>query len=56
MYEEFAWEHFLSTGDIQTFIEYKKMREISSKIYEKKGEIADETCKSKGDSDKRSRI
>ncbi len=40
MYEELAWENFLKTGDIESFLEYKKIKELS-KSSEKDVE---ETC------------
>ncbi|MBO5476601.1 MAG: hypothetical protein J6A15_02455 [Clostridia bacterium] len=57
MYEDFAWEQFLITGNVETFMEYKKMLALSrNSIYEKKGEIANETCKGEGDCNKGSCI
>ncbi len=55
MYENFAWEQFLITGNIETFIEYKRLMELNG-IYEKKGEIINEAYQSKGDSNTRSSI
>jgi len=53
MYEEFAWKQFLKTGDINTFVEYKK---IQNELYEKKGDITNETYQSQGNSDKRNNV
>lgn len=56
MYENFAWEQFLLTGNVETFMEYKRMAALScNNIYEKKGEI-NEACKSEGDCNKGSCI
>ena len=56
MYENFAWEQFLLTGNVETFMEYKKMAALScNSIYEKKGEI-NEACKGEGDCNKGSCI
>lgn len=51
MYEDLAWNQFLTTGDLETFIEYRKLNDI----YEKKGEV-NEAYQSQGDSNKRSSI
>lgn len=57
MYENFAWEQFLITGNIETFIEYKKLMALNSNdVYEKKGDIVNEACQSKGDSNTRSSV
>ncbi len=53
MYEDFAWKQFLKTGDVETFVEYKK---IKDELYEKKGDMTDETYQSQGNSDKGSNI
>lgn len=55
MYEDFAWEQFLITGNVETFMEYKKMTALSrNNIYEKKGEMVDEACKGERDCNQRS--
>lgn len=28
MYEKIAWENFMKTGDIETFLEYKKLIQL----------------------------
>lgn len=63
MYEKIAWENFLKTGDLETFIEYKKLIHLIQNeqlnndlidgtlddyINEKLGEKFYETSKSKG--------
>ncbi len=58
MYEDFAWKQFLVTGNVETFIEYKKILELhnSNSIYEKKGDILNEASKGEGDSNTRSSL
>lgn len=53
MYEEFAWKQFLKTGDINTFVEYKK---IQNELYEKKGDMTNEAYQSQRNSDKRNNL
>lgn len=53
MYENLAWNNFIKTGDIESFIEYKKLIEINNFIIENKGVRFDETYEDKGNSDKR---
>lgn len=40
MYEELAWENFLKTGDIESFLEYKKIKELNKN----QDKIIEETC------------
>ncbi len=57
MYENFAWEQFLITGNLETFIEYKKLMALAeNNIYEKKDGVVNEAYQSKGDSDTRSSL
>lgn len=56
MYKNFAWNQFVKTGNIETFMEYKKIEAINNEINEKKGEIVDETYQSERNSNKRSNI
>lgn len=53
MYENLAWNNFLKTGDIESFIEYKKLMEMNGYIVNNKGVQFDETNQGKGNSDKR---
>ena len=53
MYEELAWNNFIKTGDIESFLEYKRLLEINDYIMENKGVQLSETNKNKGNSDKR---
>lgn len=53
MYEDLAWKQFVLTGNVETFIEYKK---LINQIYEKKGDITNETYQSQRNRDKRSSI
>ena len=57
MYENFAWEQFLITGNLETFIEYRKIMQLNeNNIYEKKDGVINEAYKGKGDSNSRSSI
>lgn len=57
MYEDFAWRQFLITGNVETFMEYKKLMALNdNEIYDKKGGIIDEAYQSEGDNNKRSSI
>lgn len=57
MYENFAWEQFLITGNVETFIEYRRLMALNSNdIYGKKGDIVNETCQSERDSNTRGSI
>ena len=35
MYENIAWENFITTGNIDSFLEYKKIKEIKEELKEK---------------------
>lgn len=56
MYEKIAWENFCKTGDVESFIEYKKIMEMNSNVENatKKeiGDVLSEFNKNQGDSDK----
>ena len=57
MYENFAWEQFLITGNLETFIEYRKIMQLNeNNIYEKKDGVVNEAYQGKGDSDSRSSL
>ena len=58
MYEKIAWDNFMKTGDIESFLEYKKIMELYNfkEVLEEKGELSSELDKSKGDSNKGSNI
>ncbi len=32
MYEELAWKNFLKTGDIESFLEYKKLKDLNKDV------------------------
>ncbi len=53
MYKDFAWNEFLKTGNIQTYMEFKALENM---IFEKKGETIDEANKGERDSNTRSSI
>ncbi|MDO4282585.1 MAG: hypothetical protein Q4D02_03030 [Clostridia bacterium] len=53
MYEELAWNNFIKTGDIESFLEYKKLMEINGFMIDDKGVQFNEANKNKGNSDKR---
>jgi hypothetical protein len=46
----------MKTGNIETYIEYKKIEALDNTIEEKKGENINETYQSEGDSNKRSSV
>ena len=53
MYEEIAWNNFCKTGSLESFLEYKKIKELNSRSIEMikdEGIIIDELNKSKRDS------
>ena len=53
MYEEIAWNNFCKTGNLESFLEYKKINELNSRNIEmvkNEGIIVDELNKSKRDS------
>ena len=63
MYEKLAWDNFCKTGDIESFLEYKKITEIknnnldlSNIDIEEKGEYFSEFDKNKSGCDKGSNI
>jgi len=65
-FEDLAWNNFYKTGDIQSYLEYKKFNEGVSRefipqnnneiIVQNLGVMINEINKSKGDSNKRSSI
>lgn len=53
MYEDLAWNNFCKTGNIESFLEYKKLSEMNNKdieILENEGIILDELDKGKWNS------
>lgn len=53
MYEDLAWNNFCKTGNLESFLEYKKLSEMNNKnieILKNEGIILDELNKDKGDS------
>ncbi|MCX8074985.1 MAG: hypothetical protein N2749_05305 [Clostridia bacterium] len=63
MYEDLAWDNFLKTGNLESFLEYKKMADIKDNIESTvngfvetdeviEGVLLNETSQSKRDSDK----
>ncbi len=58
MYEKIAWDNFVKTGDIESFLEYKKIMEIYNfkEVLEEKGEVFGGLNKGKSDSNKGSNI
>lgn len=41
MYENIAWNNFCKTGDLESFLEYKKIVEIYKNINESENESVD---------------
>ena len=59
MYEKIAWENFCKTGDIESFLEYKRILKLNNEmqnLFEKKGDGISELDKSEGDSNKGNNI
>ncbi len=59
MYEKIAWENFCKTGDIESFLEYKKILKLNNEMQNldgEKGDVISELDKSKGDSNKGNNI
>ena len=56
MYKNFAWENFIKTGNLETYIEYRKIADLDRGTNEKKGEDINETYQSERNSNKRSSI
>lgn len=52
MYERLAWDSFCKTGDIESFLEYKKLSESGYDSEDMKGEFLSESNKSQGNSNK----
>lgn len=62
MYEKLAWNNFLKTGNVESFLEYKRLVEVNNNlslnqmkntneiIKQNVGELLNEINKSKGDS------
>ena len=53
MYEELAWNNFCKTGNLESFLEYKKIMELNLKnkeSIEDKGNYLNELNKGKRDS------
>ena len=46
MYEDLAWKHFLLTGNLESFLEYKKILESNQFTVKNEGERIDEAYKS----------
>jgi len=59
MYEKLAWNNFEKTGDIESFLEYRRLMEtnlnmnniedVNNKIRQNIGELLNEIDKGKGD-------
>lgn len=56
MYKNFAWNQFIKTGNLETFLEYKKIQALDNVLNNKKGEKIDETYQSERNSNKGSSI
>lgn len=53
MYENLAWNNFIKTGNVESFLEYKKILEMSNYVVNNRGGKFNETDKNQGNSDKR---
>lgn len=59
MYEKLAWNHFCNTGDIESFLEYRrllKLNEEMENVSQDVGEFLSEIDKSKGNRDQGSNL
>ncbi|MDD3303605.1 MAG: hypothetical protein PHP54_01660 [Clostridia bacterium] len=58
MYEKIAWENFLKTGDIESYLEYRKFMSLNGDLNVEKneGDFLNEFNESKGNSDKRNSL
>ena len=58
MYEKIAWNNFYKTGNIESFLEYRKLNEINNmqSLQMEKGDVFSEFNKIEGDSNKRDNI
>ena len=58
MYEKIAWETFLKTGNINSYLEYKKFMSLDANInvQENEGDFLDGFNKGKGNSYKRNSL
>lgn len=58
MYEKIAWNNFYKTGNIESFLEYRKINEINNmqNLQIEKGDVFSEFNKVEGDSNKRDNI
>lgn len=59
MYEKIAWDHFYKTGNLESFIEYKKLMEINNNMQnelKEKGDAFSELNQIKSSSNKRNNI
>lgn len=54
-FKDIAWNNFYKTGDIESFLEYKKINE-TQQIMQNLGVMIDEINQGQGDSNKRSTI
>lgn len=59
MYEKIAWDHFYKTGNVESFIEYRKLMEINNNmqnVLKEKGDVFSELDKSERNSNKGNNI
>lgn len=59
MYEKIAWDHFYKTGNLESFIEYRKLMQINSNMPNElkgKGDAFSELNKDKSSSNKGNNI
>ena len=55
MYEKIAWDNFCKTGNIESYIEYKKINQINNEmpnILKEKGDVFSELNKSESSGNK----
>lgn len=57
MYEKIAWNNFIKTGDVQSFLEYRRLVEMNQCSLKDEGvQLVDETYQNKGDCNQRNTL
>ena len=57
MYEKIAWNNFIKTGDVQSFLEYRRLVEMNQCSLRNEGvQLVDETYQNKGDCNQRNTL
>lgn len=64
MYEKIAWDHFMNTGNLESFLEYKRLLTLQNELQQDQeqivkknvGVLLDEINKGQGDSNQRNTL